>query len=148
MGMVTINSARALVAFHEGCVLKAKPDAKGKWEIGYGDDRATPGQVCTQEGAEQGLTDLLDLATRRAVLDVGPSTWSVLGVVRQAVLIDMAYELGGAGLAAFHDLIAAVRARNWQGAVHAMQDSKWAHQVPSRAMMNEKMMFTGQWPTL
>jgi lysozyme len=49
-----------------------------------------------------------------------------------AVVCDMIFELGLAGLLAFHNAIAGIKARNWPAAIAGMQASAWAKQVPSR----------------
>ena len=49
------------------------------------------------------------------------------------VLAEMAYQLGGAGLAKFKNAIAHVKSGNYVSAAAEMLDSKWAKQTPQRA---------------
>lgn len=45
---------------------------------------------------------------------------------------DMAFNMGCGGVQAFHNMIAAIKARNWNQAAAEMQNSKWCGQVHSR----------------
>lgn len=72
-----ISDAAGLVRLHEGCVFTAKPDAKGKWAIGWGHDIQPPPEAtsCTQEQADQWLVEDLALATARAKRALGEEFW-------------------------------------------------------------------------
>lgn len=140
-----IDSARALIAAHEGCTLVAIPDTRG-YSIGYGRDGAAEGQTCTQEEAEEWLDQDMALAMSRAAADLGSLTWFDLDEVRRAVLTDMAYEMGGRGLAGFTDMLGAIRVQNWPKAQRAGLSSDWAGEVPARAGMDMRMLLTGLWP--
>ena len=52
-----------------------------------------------------------------------------LPVVRQDVLVEMAFNLGIKGLLNFKKMIAAVQNHDWKEAVAQMKDSKWATQI-------------------
>lgn len=65
---------------------------------------------------------------------------------RKAVLIDMAYEIGGAGLDGFTKMLAAVRLRDWQTAADQLHDSKLFEQVPSREASNIAILTSGTLP--
>jgi lysozyme len=69
-----------------------------------------------------------------------------LNEARQAVLIDMAYELGRGGLAAFHNFIRALTMCAWSEAALQMKASKWATQVPEREAEDATIMLTGEFP--
>lgn len=56
-----------------------------------------------------------------------------LSPVRQATLIDMAFNLGVPGLLKFEQMLAAVDRRNYEQAAHEMLDSLWARQTGGRA---------------
>jgi hypothetical protein len=89
------------------------------------------------------------MAQRRASFDLnteGVDYWSNLDACRQAVLVDMAYELGGAGLAKFKDTLDAVRSRDWPGAAAALKASKLFAEVPAREGRNVQTLLTGDWP--
>jgi lysozyme len=141
-----IRSARDLIRLHEGLTLVAKPDAHGKWEIGFGHDGAVEGQTCTEEEAEALFEEDFAIAEAHAVSDVGPSGWSAVDEVRQAVIIDMSYELGGDGLLGFHKLLAAVRAHDWPDAAEQLVNSKLYREVPGREKMNAAILLSGNWP--
>lgn len=149
---MTISSDSELVQFHEGCILVARPDAKGAWGIGWGHDIQAPlpdeaMPTCTQEQADAWLASDLGLARQRAAVEVGGAlVWNFLGDVRRAVLTDMAYELGGVGLSLFKNMLMEVKAQRYIAAAEAGMQSLWAEQVPSRAKMDMNMMASGQWP--
>jgi|AntDeeMetagen681_2_1112603.scaffolds.fasta_scaffold31225_1 lysozyme len=54
--------------------------------------------------------------------------------VRQEVLLDMAYNLGIAGLLGFKKMIKALENKQYERAGAEMLDSKWARQVGARAV--------------
>ena len=58
-----------------------------------------------------------------------------LNQARQGALLDMAYELGVEGLLGFHDMLAALARGDWAGAHAAALKSKWATEVPGRAIV-------------
>lgn len=60
---------------------------------------------------------------------------------RKEVLVEMAYQLGVAGLLKFKNMIQALIGRNYDKAHREMLDSKWARQTPNRAKeLVEKML--------
>jgi lysozyme len=73
--------------------------------------------------------------------------FSSLSAPRQAVLIDMAFNLGVGGLMKFTNTLAAVEAGDFAKAAERMMQSKWATQVKRRAFRLAKMMETGEWPS-
>lgn len=70
-----------------------------------------------------------------------------LDEVRQACLLDMAYQMGVKGLLKFETTLALVQHQRYDNAAKHMLDSKWARQTPNRAQRIAEMMRTGQWPT-
>lgn len=145
--MPVISSGEQLTKLNEGCVLEAKPDAKGHWEIGWGHDlEPSPSLVWTQQQCDDQFDIDYPLARTRAVSDLGIQAWAALDPPRQAVLADVAYEIGGAGLAEFRIMLSAVRRSDWHGAAVALQNSELFSQVPTREARNVKIMLTGEWP--
>jgi lysozyme len=72
--------------------------------------------------------------------------WSAqLDEARFGVLVNMAFNMGLAGLSGFHRFLAAMKARNWQAAGVHMMNSKWALQVGARATRLRQQVLTGQW---
>ena len=69
-----------------------------------------------------------------------------LNAARWAVLVDMAYELGGAGLAQFSHFLAACRAGDWERAAAELQNSKLFQQVPRREIENIAVLRSGEFP--
>ncbi len=66
--------------------------------------------------------------------------------VRQRVIINMALNLGLAGLAGFHEMLEYVADSRYGLAASAMEDSIWFHQVGARAVRLVDAMRTGTMP--
>ena len=56
------------------------------------------------------------------------------------VLADMCYQLGPDGLAAFRNMIAAIRRGDWAEAARQGRDSRWYNQTPNRAERNMRTL--------
>lgn len=69
-----------------------------------------------------------------------------LDEVRQAVLLDMAYNLGIARLSKFRMTLNSIQHGEYKRASGEMLDSRWAEQVGRRATRLSEMMETGKWP--
>lgn len=69
-----------------------------------------------------------------------------LNAVRQAVLVDMAYNLGLRRLTLFRRMWNALDEGDYRTAAVEMLDSKWATQVGPRAKRLAYMMEIGEWP--
>lgn len=86
-----------------------------------------------------------DLArVEQAVKNAFPWWWK-LDDARQFVLVDMAFNMGLAGLKGFKKMLTAVEQGDYQTAAKEMLASKWAAQVGRRAVENARMMETGKW---
>lgn len=127
---------------HEGERLKPYRDTVGKLTIGIGrnlDDRG----ITAEESAMLLANDIA--AEERELLHALP--WvATLDEVRQRVLVDMAFNLGLAGLLTFENTLAAIRAGEYQRAATLMLQSRWAEQVGQRAERLSRMMATGKTP--
>jgi lysozyme len=66
-----------------------------------------------------------------------------LNEARQAVLINMAFNLGMKGLLSFKNTLAMVKTGDYAGAAKNMLKSKWAGQVKGRAVELSAQMRTG-----
>lgn len=142
-----IASGQDLTKFNEGCVLTARPDAKGMWAIGWGHDlEPSPGLTWTQEQCDSQFLADYAAAEMAAISDLGEAEWAVLGEERRAVLTDIAFETGQAGLAGFKHMLDAVRATDWAAAAEALRDSLLFKQVPNRENRNIAILLTGVWP--
>ena len=139
---------RKMIKFHEGLRLKPYQCTAGYWTVGYGHNLAAHGEVIppsiTPEQAEHYLDQ--DMATAEAQCHQRFPFFNTLDEVRQAVLIDMCFNLGINGLAGFKNTLAAVAAGNYTSAGANMVSSKWATQVKWRATRLSRMMAYGKWP--
>ena len=86
--------------------------------------------------------------------DLATSVWAVrqnfpwvtgLEPARQAVLYDMAFNMGIRGLSTFVNTLRMVREGDYAGAARNMLLSKWARQVGKRAVRLSRQMTTGEW---
>lgn len=134
---------------NENCRLVAYQDSvHGVWTIGYGctGPDIGLGTEWTQNQANAAFEQRWGAARDQAAADLGEGAWMGLDAIRQEVLSDMAYQLGCAGLAGFQNMLAAIRAQNWQMAHDACIESKYARQTQNRAQRNATILLTGQWP--
>lgn len=126
----------------EGVRRSAYQDSLGLWTIGVGrliDGRKNGGL------SDEEIDYLLhnDVEAVRAELDAALPWWRSLDLVRQRVLLNMAFNLGVPGLLGFKNTLAAVKAHDWDRAAAGMLASKWAGQVKDRAARLAQMMKTG-----
>lgn len=127
----------------EGFVRYAYLDSKGYWTIGHGrciDARVGGGITQT----EAGMLLRNDIANTIAQLDAVMLWWVSLDDVRARVLVDMAFNMGIAGLLEFHKMLGHVERGEWDAAADDMLDSNYARKdVPTRAAENARRMRTG-----
>lgn len=135
---------RAQLIRDEGSVSHAYQDSLGYWTIGVGH------LIDAKKGGSlpQGIIDdILDYdieAHTNALLKAFP--WVAdLDPIRQAVLINMAFNLGIDGLSGFGHTLALIRSGDYTGASMAMLQSKWATQVGIRATRLAEQMRLGVW---
>jgi lysozyme len=136
---------RDLISLHEGRVPYGYPDSLGYLTIGVGHliDKRKGGKL-----PEQLIDALLDydINVHAEGLRNALSWVKNLDPVRYAVLVDMAFNLGVAGLLTFKNTLRAVEEGRYLDASAGMLASKWATQVGSRARRLARMMSTGSWP--
>ena len=128
-----------LIRRHDGLKLKPYKDSVGKLTIGYGrnlDDRGI-----NLDEAEFLLDNDIN-AVFSGLTSKIPSFGS-LDNVRQAVLMDMGYNLGLLGLLGFTKMLAAVEKRDFETAAAEMLNSTWAKQVGDRATEDAALMRKG-----
>jgi lysozyme len=149
------SSAQALIRLHEGERLEPYKDSLGYWTIGVGHliDARKGGSLLGVPAipltSEQSATLLkTDVEAHRADLLRALPWVAMLSDVRQAVLLDMAFNLGVGGLLGFKNTLSMVRAGDYVGAAKGMLQSKWASQVGPRAIRLSRMMETNTWPSL
>lgn len=123
---------------HEGFSPSAYQDSVGVWTIGYGTNLEK--LVIDEKIAREWMVREL---RRLAALLSGHSYWAELSQTRKEVLIEMAYNLGLAGLAKFERMRAALLVKDYDKAADEMLASKWAHQVGVRAIRLSRLMREG-----
>ncbi len=141
---------------HEGA--KRAPDGThvayycpaGALTIGYGhnlDALPLPGLDELSCISEAQAREILreDAAAAAAILDEELPWWRSLNAPRQAVLLNMAFNMGVAGLLKFKNTLRAVREMRWKDARDGMLASKWAGQVGRRASELAAQMLSGDW---
>jgi lysozyme len=106
-------------------------------------------QVLKQDGIKQSRAEeLLKAVVASVERDLYKALpWIVrLNEARQAVLINMAYNLKGnvSGLLKFKRTLALIEHGDYDNAADAMMQSKWADDVKSRAVELSKQMRTGK----
>lgn len=137
-----IELATEQLKIDEGCRLNAYQDTVGVWTIGYGHTGGVKkGDKITQKDAD----DLLLADTLQAAIDASslPVAFDGLNAVRQAVLINMSFNLGKTRLLAFKRTLLAIAIRDYDNAALYMLQSKWSKQVGNRSIRLAKMMKTG-----
>ena len=80
-------------------------------------------------------------------LDEGLPWWRELSAVRQAVLVDMCFNLGFHGLMGFVKMLMALRRGDWSQAAAEIRSSEYYSQVGARAERLIRMIETDEWPT-
>lgn len=116
-------------------------DSVGKVTIGYGRNLSDVG-ISPEEGAWMLANDIK--AASIAVESYLPWT-AALDPIRQAVLINMALNMGIKGLAGFTQMLGKLQSGDYAGAAQEMLNSRWATQVGDRARRLSTQLETGEW---
>jgi len=134
--MLTVDhDLLVLVKGHEGFRARPYRDSRGYITVGYGFCLDT--WPLTEAEAEVVLAmRLLDVIHELSE----QSWWGTLTDRQQRAIADMAYNIGVGGVLRFHDMIAAIEARDWDRAAAAMLNSEWARQVGARAEDDAAML--------
>lgn len=127
----------------EGVVPFAYADHLGYLTIGVGRliDKRKGGGLSDDE-IDYLLSNDIDRFEKQ-VIDALP-WYGKLDDVRQRVLVNMAFNMGIAGLLGFKNTLAMIERGDYAGAAKGMLASKWATQVGDRAKRLSKMMETGK----
>ena len=136
--MTTPNLIARLVR-HEGLRLKPYRDTAGNLTIGVG--RNLDGAGVSKAEALAMLAS--DIGAVEGALDTSQPWWRKLDDVRQDVMAELAFNLGPAGLSAFHDTLNAMRAGQYAAAADHLLASRWATQVGARASELAALLRTG-----
>lgn len=144
--MMNRTRLKALLVKHEGLRLKPYRCPAGKLTIGVGrniEDKGFSSEERRVLGLDNGrkIEDGITADEALYLLDNDiTEVWKALSVklvgvftsldeTRQHVLMDMAFNLGVAGLMKFRKMLAAVERRDFAVAAGEMLDSAWAKQV-------------------
>jgi lysozyme len=136
---------------HEGLRLEAYLCPAGKLTIGWGHNcEAKPVPSVEKEGdvVSRGTAEILlyqDVKALAHELDDKLPWWRKMEEPRQAVLLNMAFNMGVPKLLGFKRFLAAAEAEDWNAAAYEMGDSKWAEQVINRSRELITQMILGAW---
>lgn len=130
----------------EGFRSHAYWDPIGKcWTVDYGETgpQVGPNTVRTRQ---EGVAWLESVESKLISELYAALPWAArLSAPRFGALVDAAYNLGVAGLLAFHEALGAMQREDWVGAVRGFQDSLWYRQVPHRADAICYMVLFSEW---
>ena len=124
----------------EGFSDKMYKDTVGMWTIGYGTNLDIG---ISEEEAEYLLQNRVN-----KVIDSAEEKFSWfkdLSLPRQAVVINMVYNLGIEGFSKFNVTIDSISKGRYEEAAKHMMDSKWATQVKGRARRLAEQMKLDKW---
>lgn len=130
---------------HEGYRRSAYQDSEGYWTVGIG--------FCVDESLGLGLSIdecmlILNMRLKSLKRRLNTYSWFVSqDEIRQAVLMELAYNMGIGGLKTFKKCLAAVEKKDYVRAGDELLDSKWARQVGvSRRNNIVHRMVEGEYP--
>lgn len=144
MTALTENLTRQLSG-DEGNRPKAYKDSLGYLTIGIGrliDPAKNGGGLRQSEIAFMLANDIDD---RVKALKTALPWMDALSDARQAVLLNMSFQLGVDGLLGFANTLRMVRNGDFDGAAKGMLQSKWASQTPARAKRLSEQMRLNTW---
>lgn len=141
-----IEQLTAQLRRDEGTKATAYQDHLGFWTIGVGRliDSRKPGAGLRPDEIDYLLRN--DINDRvQALTKALPMLFPKLDEARQGVLVNMAFQLGTAGLLEFSYTLGLVRDGKYAEASVQMLKSLWAKQTPDRAKRLAEQMKTGEW---
>ena len=141
-----IEQLTAQLRRDEGTKATAYQDHLGYWTIGVGrliDSRKLGAGLRPDEIDYLLRNDIEDRV--QALTKALPMLFPKLDEARQGVLVNMAFQLGTAGLLGFKSTLALIAAGKYVEAAEQMLKSKWATQTPARAERLAEQMKTGEW---
>jgi lysozyme len=137
--MASIEMLKKMLILDEGDSPTLYKCTAGKWTIGVGrnlDD--VP--LAKHERMYLLESDISRLITNAQIHDIIVN----IDPVRQAVILDMAFNLGIKGLLKFKGMLEALKSGDYTTASLEMLDSRWATQVGHRATRLAYMMKSGK----
>lgn len=139
---MNVAKIRALLELNEGRKARMYRDTRGIETIGIGHNlRDRP---ISQRAIDLIFQDDLNDHTDE-LFHAFPWAWN-LDEVRQAALIDLAFNMGIPTLRTFKQTLAAFEAGVFESAAIGLLNSKWFTQVGQRGPRIVKMVRTGVWP--
>ena len=126
---------------HEGLRLKPYTDTVGKLTLGIGRNLADKG--ITEQEALFLLNNDVDYFYGQ--LNKKLDWFKNLDDCRQNVLVNMAFNLGVAGLLSFKSMLEECKNEQYNFASIEMLNSKWAKQVGDRSLELSRQMLTGEY---
>jgi len=140
-----IEQLTAQLRRDEGTRATAYKDSMDFLTIGVGRliDSRKPGAGLRPDEIDYLLRN--DIADRVQALKKALPWFDRLDEARRGVLINMAFQLGTAGLLGFKSTLALIVAGKYAEAAEQMLNSKWATQTPARAKRLAEQMKTGEW---
>ncbi len=127
---------------HEGMRLSPYRDSVGKLTIGYGRNLDDKGIRLSEANL------MLDNDINECIIQLKKNLpcFNNLDIPRQAVLINMCFNMGISGLLEFYNTLEAIEEGRYEEAAYHMLQSKWAKQVKNRAKELAEQMKTGKFP--
>lgn len=128
----------------EGEVLTVYNDSLGFATIGVGRlvDKRKGGGITVEESAYLLNNDI----ERKTAEVIKAMPWAArLDDARRGVLVNMAFQMGTAGLLGFKNTLAMVERGDYAGASVGMLNSLWGRQTPARAKRLSVQMAQGVW---
>ena len=140
-----IEQLTAQLRRDEGTKATVYKDTLGFDTIGVGRliDSRKPGAGLRPDEIDYLLKN--DIADRVTALTKALPWFSALDEARRGVLVNMAFQLGTAGLLEFSHTLGLVRDGKYAEASMQMLKSRWATQTPARAKRLAEQMKTGEW---
>ena len=137
-----MKSIEEQLILHEGIVLHAYEDTEGYLTIGCGRmiDQRRFGGISLGEALILLRNDIADITER--LQEYG--WYRELDLIRQKVIIDMAFNLGLSGLLSFKNMVQALNCYDYDTAADEMVNSRWYEQVGQRGRRLVEMMRTGE----
>ena len=153
-----IDKLTALLFVHEGYRARPYRCTEGRRTVGIGRNMDDKGitmnelvSIFEQDGLSMKAALILlhnDIDEVTTYLRTNLPYFYQLSGVRQAVLIDMGFNLGVKGLMKFTHFLDSVSEGSYKLASEQMLQSKWARQVGQRAKRLSLMMEYNTWPDL
>ena len=137
-----IDNVVDLVTLHEGKERKVYRCTSGKLTIGVGRNLEDLGL------SDKEINFLLRNDLNRVQLELMENVpcYKDLSDPRQAVLLDMCFNLGISRFLQFKMMLTALEMEEYEEAAKEMLDSKWARQVGKRSVRLAEMMHGNRWP--